>query len=271
MSGRHLHCEASSDVPHGALDLSRAVWVEHQQQQYRKVPRHLHHSLVLSHFLEGDAVVNDRHSGQRLRFQTGDLMMGSPGSVVSGQFRAHYRTLVVPSNPNSGRALKPGVTHKIDDPEMIELFEAALEQLRLRQHGEWLEELVRRWSDTVVSEQGAWVSQLSGEQMALLEEARAFLESDLRTRTNLTQVAKMVGWHPHHLQRLFCRRYGLSPMQYQRQLRVETARRFIEDGGAACEVASELGFSDQSHFIRTYRHYYGTTPGNSTRSFYPDS
>jgi len=61
--------------------------------------------------------------------------------------------------------------------------------------------------------------------------------------------------------RAFRQAYGLSPSDYQRQLRMRTARRLLSAGAAPATVAAEAGFADQAHLTRWFRRYYGVTPG----------
>jgi len=61
--------------------------------------------------------------------------------------------------------------------------------------------------------------------------------------------------------RAFRQAYGLSPSDYQRQLRMQTARRLLSAGAAPATVAAETGFADQAHLTRWFRRYYGVTPG----------
>ena len=61
--------------------------------------------------------------------------------------------------------------------------------------------------------------------------------------------------------RAFRQAFGLSPSDYQRQLRVQTARRLLSAGVAPASAAAEAGFADQAHLTRWFRRYYGVTPG----------
>jgi AraC-like DNA-binding protein len=53
-------------------------------------------------------------------------------------------------------------------------------------------------------------------------------------------------------------RFGLPPHQYLLQLRVDAARRLLAAKVPASEVAADVGFADQSHFVRRFL---GVTPG----------
>jgi AraC-like DNA-binding protein len=53
----------------------------------------------------------------------------------------------------------------------------------------------------------------------------------------------------------------MSPLQYQRQLRLQTARqRMLMDGIDATSVAYEVGYESISQFSREYRRFFGQPP-----------
>jgi AraC-like DNA-binding protein len=61
--------------------------------------------------------------------------------------------------------------------------------------------------------------------------------------------------------RAFSAAFGLSPSDYQRQLRLRSARRLLDAGVPAAQVAADVGFADQAHLTRWFRRCYGVTPG----------
>ena len=61
--------------------------------------------------------------------------------------------------------------------------------------------------------------------------------------------------------RAFKAAFGIAPHGYLIQLRLVRARRLLAIGTAPAEVASDLGFADQSHLGRWFRRANGLTPG----------
>jgi len=62
--------------------------------------------------------------------------------------------------------------------------------------------------------------------------------------------------------RVFRRHHGLSMGGYLRRLKVESACASLARPGASlADVAAGLGFTDQSHFTRTFKAATGLTPG----------
>lgn len=74
-------------------------------------------------------------------------------------------------------------------------------------------------------------------------------------------LAAAAGCSRYAAYRAFTQAYGLAPSDYQRQLRVQAARRLLGAGVAPARVAAEAGFADQAHLTRWFRRYYGVTPG----------
>ena len=64
----------------------------------------------------------------------------------------------------------------------------------------------------------------------------------------------------YHFVRCFKKATGLGPLQYHMQLRLIEARRRLRLGQHAKDVALDLGFYDQSHFITAFRRVHGVTP-----------
>jgi AraC-like DNA-binding protein len=54
---------------------------------------------------------------------------------------------------------------------------------------------------------------------------------------------------------------AMSPLQYQKQLRLQTARqRMLMDGMDATSVAYEVGYESVSQFSREYSRFFGQPP-----------
>ncbi len=78
----------------------------------------------------------------------------------------------------------------------------------------------------------------------------------------IPELARELAVSQRHLERLYQSQVGMSPKQYARLLRVETARLALKqmNGQSTAGLAAELGFFDQSHFIREFNAVIGMTP-----------
>jgi AraC family transcriptional regulator len=89
-----------------------------------------------------------------------------------------------------------------------------------------------------------------------------YLHANCSRRLALFDVAHQAGVHPVHLSRVFRKRFGTTMGAHVNHLRVQRACRSLTgDGSSLCDVASDCGFSDQSHFHRVFRAMLGVTPG----------
>lgn len=88
-----------------------------------------------------------------------------------------------------------------------------------------------------------------------------FLEDRYRERITLEEVASAAGVHPVHLARQFRRYKRCTIGEYIRRLRIERAcRELSTSNGSLSAIAAGVGFADQSHFSRTFKHVVGLTP-----------
>jgi AraC-like DNA-binding protein len=77
-----------------------------------------------------------------------------------------------------------------------------------------------------------------------------------------TRLETVAGCSRFAVHRAFKSRYGLTPGEYQRQLRLRAARRLIAGGLPVAAAAADSGFADQSHLTRWFSRCYGITPGS---------
>jgi AraC-like DNA-binding protein len=96
---------------------------------------------------------------------------------------------------------------------------------------------------------------------AAVGRARAHLEDHFAERVQLADLARVAGVSPFHLTRTFHGELGMPPSAYQRQLRIELAKRRLRSDAPAAQVAAECGFSDQPHLVREFKRVVGVTPG----------
>ncbi|MFJ6698103.1 AraC family transcriptional regulator [Streptomyces sp. NPDC091272] len=92
-------------------------------------------------------------------------------------------------------------------------------------------------------------------------DVRELLDAHLAAGITLEEAARLVYAHPTHLVRAFSAAYGIAPHQYLMSRRVDRARRLLLGGRPAAEVATAVGFYDQSHLTRHFKKIVGTTPG----------
>ncbi|GGL18448.1 AraC family transcriptional regulator [Sphaerisporangium melleum] len=123
-------------------------------------------------------------------------------------------------------------------------------------------EVVRRGARGVMS--GARAARLAGGGRPELRTARMvreLLHDADDGRVSARDLAAAAGRSRFAVYRSFREAYGMAPSDYQRQLRLRTARRLLSQGYAAADAAAVTGFTDQAHLTRWFSRYYGITPG----------
>lgn len=80
-------------------------------------------------------------------------------------------------------------------------------------------------------------------------------------------IAADIGVHPVHVARVFRHVWGCSPGELLRWRRVEHAADLLRGTGmSGAQIATEVGFFDQSHMTRAFCVTYGVTPGAYRRT-----
>lgn len=96
---------------------------------------------------------------------------------------------------------------------------------------------------------------------AAVRRACEFIHDCGAERISLTDIAQAAGISRFHLTREFKRATGLAPFQYLERLRIEQAKAMIRAGQLPlADIAFAVGFSDQSHFTKRFRHHASCTP-----------
>jgi AraC family transcriptional regulator len=94
-----------------------------------------------------------------------------------------------------------------------------------------------------------------------LLQARDLLRAEFAEKLTLNRIAKAVDIHPVHLATTFRQHYRQTVGEYIRQLRIEYACGEISTSDVPLvDIALAAGFSDQSHFSKTFKQFTGMSP-----------
>jgi len=94
----------------------------------------------------------------------------------------------------------------------------------------------------------------------LVEDCVEFIHVNLNEKITLEDLATVCGCDKFQVIRRFRQVLGTTPHAYIVETRVHRAAQLLKSGEPAAEVASEVGFVDQSHLIRYFKRHVGTTP-----------
>jgi AraC-like DNA-binding protein len=106
----------------------------------------------------------------------------------------------------------------------------------------------------------------AGRDDPVVRAALEYLHDEMTRNVTLDELAAASGAGKYQLVRRFNAAIGVPPHTYQIALRVNLARRLLERGERATDVAGMAGFADQSHLNRHFRHRLGMSPARYARS-----
>lgn len=91
------------------------------------------------------------------------------------------------------------------------------------------------------------------------------IQQGFRNQLSVEDLAQIAHMSPSSFHRHFRAVTSLSPLQFQKQLRLIEARRLmLSEGRSAGEAASAVGYVSVSHFTREYHRMFGAPPKRDT-------
>ena len=95
-----------------------------------------------------------------------------------------------------------------------------------------------------------------------------FMECHMDEHLTLESIARSGFVSQREASRIFSRALDTSPMRHLMSMRLETARRLLEDGTKSIgEVCAMTGFESLSHFSSAFRRMYATSPSEYRSRF----
>ena len=95
----------------------------------------------------------------------------------------------------------------------------------------------------------------------IVERIDAHVDTCTGEDLTIADLASEVGLNPTYMIQSFTAVRGISPHAYLISRKICRAKTMITGGMRSLDVALELGFYDQAHFIRSFRRVLGITPG----------
>ena len=103
-----------------------------------------------------------------------------------------------------------------------------------------------------------------------LKQAKERIDVSFSNPLTIAAIAETVGVHPVHFATAFHKHYHCTVGEYLRQRRVEYASRQLSSSDTPlAEIALAAGFSDQSHFSKTFKYFTGLSPARFRATFRP--
>lgn len=105
-----------------------------------------------------------------------------------------------------------------------------------------------------------------GAERGAIRRAREYLEEHAERTVSLAELARVADLSAFHLCRAFAAAVGMPPHAYQTQVRVARAKALLVAGRLPlAQVATAVGFANQSHLTHHFARLVGATPGRYVR------
>ncbi|MCE7980124.1 MAG: AraC family transcriptional regulator [Caldilinea sp. CFX5] len=96
---------------------------------------------------------------------------------------------------------------------------------------------------------------------AQMRQVQEFIAENYERDLGLAELAATLNFSPTYFAHQFKHSFGMPPHQYLTKVRVEQAKRLLEQGGMTVgDIAAQVGFYDQSHLAHHFKRLYRVTP-----------
>ncbi len=247
------------------LSLMHADFTTHEY------PPHTHEALVVAVTEQGGSVIKSR--GQVEEATPATLFVFNPAEPHAGwmgwserwQYRSMYLTRMALDQVAEGLGIEqvPYFTRNIfTDPDLIDVFlvmHHAIEDGRDVFHER---ELLVGSFGRLFKRHGSGGGRIRPPPVdrQLLARVRERMHAEYAANLRLEDLAAEIGLTTFQLIGLFKRTTGLTPHAYLTQIRLNMACRQLRSSPALADVATAVGFYDQSALNKHFKRCYGITP-----------
>lgn len=234
-------------------------------------PNHFHEHYVIGLIEMGERGLSCRN--REYLVQEGDMVLFQPGDNHScaqrGQASFHYRGLNLPkeimlelAEEVTGRRELPGFSQNVIRDAELNCYFRSLHRLLMEGSKEFeKEELLLLLLSLLLERYAQPFERCVPECRAEVETVCTFLRTHFAEKISLEQICKEAGLSKSTLLRTFTKAKRITPYRYLETLRVNEAKKLLEQGATPIEAAMKTGFSDQSHFTNYFSAFIGLTPG----------
>lgn len=176
-----------------------------------------------------------------------DLVMPElDGFAVLDQMRSSAKTRHVPVVVMSGRLLSP------DDVRRLDYGHVIFHSKSLLSPEETIEAIQLATSDKTLSQATS----------LLVKQALVFIHQNYdRASLSRENIAEAIGASETHLDRIFRKELGLSPIECLNRFRIQQAKELLAGtSDDVTRIAFQVGFNDSAYFSRAFKKYTGESP-----------
>ena len=159
----------------------------------------------------------------------------------------------------------PGLVVAPMNTDLLEAITRLVTLLKKPEQIAVLAPLVKReiFYKLLLGERGGPLRQMSADNSKVRRVAAglAWIRRNAARSIRMEELAREMGMSSSSMHSWFRAVTGMSPLQYQKQLRLQEARRrLLSDGLDAATVSRQVGYESASQFSREYRRFFGAPP-----------
>lgn len=252
------------------FDAELSMEAYHFQGIMQKFPNHFHQYYVIGFIENGKRYLSCKN--KEYTVEPGDLVLFNPGdnhTCEQLEGRAlDYRCINIQPEimgkailEITGKNELPYFTTTVDFHSELASQVRELHSMIMQEENEFRkEEIFFLLLEQLVQEHMKQMSAPKTEQSMEVKAICGFLEKNYMENITLSELSSLTGLNKYYLIRSFTKQKGISPYSYLETIRIDKAKKLLEQGVLPIDVALQTGFTDQSHFSNFFKKLIGLTP-----------
>lgn len=234
-------------------------------------PNHFHEYYVVGYMEDGKRLMSCKNrqsiiqKGAVILFNPNDTHSCSPIANEDFNFRAFNIPLAVMktlAQEITGKDGLPGFSENLVYDEEIIGYMRPLHQMVMSGSTEFeKEETFLLMLSLLTRRYGKPFESCILECPQEIEYACTFMREHFTEHISLDQLCHCTNLSKSSLLRAFTHSKGVTPYRYLQTIRINEAKKLLEQGFTPVEVALRTGFADQSHFTNFFNMFIGLSPG----------
>ncbi|MCI1931493.1 MAG: AraC family transcriptional regulator [Clostridia bacterium] len=234
-------------------------------------PNHFHEHYVIGFIEEGKRCLSCKNKEYTIK--KGDIIVFNPGDnhacVQSSNEKLDYRgfnisksTMLNLTDEITGKKALPGFIENVIQDDELACCLSSLHKMVMSGLAEFeKEEKFILMISLLISKYGRPFESCIAECGNEIDRACKFIEKHYSEHICMDQICTCAGLSKSTLLRAFTKSKGITPYRYLQTIRINEAKKLLEQGVAPIEAAIRTGFSDQSHFTNFFSTFIGLSPG----------
>ncbi len=226
------------------------------EQSYKN---HLHKELSIGYIINGCS--NVEFSQQKYRFSEGDGVVIPPKTshLCCPEDINNWQVVMLYIDPAYyNNSLSFNKAAKLS-PASLNLL---LEFISLLESDADIDTLDSALSELLIETANSESECNTAASRSELASVKDYIDKNYKQNICLSELNQVFKINKFTLIRQFKKTYNTTPSAYQLQLKIAEAKKMLSDGADVFDICLDIGFYDQSHFIREFKKMNGVTPAS---------